>query len=602
MDNPKGLTGSKPYSLLALVLSVLVLSWYSFQFYPRYKQAAANATLAWDAAGYYIYLPSAIIYHDLSQLNWGDTVIPKYEPGPVNAKDFGIKVENGNTVLKYTSGLAFAELPFFLAAHAYAKASSHPADGFSLPYQFSIQLGALLISFLGLLLLRRFLLYYYSDSIVAITILIIAIGSNYLNYSAIDGALSHTWLFTLYAALLLFTRSFYLNPRYRTAIAIGALCGWAILIRPTEIISILIPLFWGLHNFRKQTLRRSIQFFSAHRVKLLCAVIACVAIAGIQAVYWKYVSGLWLVYSYGDQSFNWLQPRLFEYALSYRSGWLTYTPVMFFAIAGFLPLWRQGANRLMVLIFSIPALYMVSAWGIWWYAGSGGRAMIQYYPVLAIPLAAMLHWLSARPLRMWISIPVILLFAYINIWFTYHAHIGTLYDANGGMSKEYYWRVIGRWSAPPETLKLRDGRYLYEGPMPANARLIYKASLHGTNAEGKDTMLRISTAGQVSPDFSIPFTQDGAKWIRAQATFHTTEKEWDGWKMLQFLVATWKGSERQTETMVSIQRFMADTNTNTISVDLKLPSGADSDTIKAHFWNPGGNHEVEIENLEVWSF
>ncbi|MEO6833195.1 MAG: hypothetical protein ABI378_11755, partial [Chitinophagaceae bacterium] len=138
------------FSIVSILICGILMILCTVVFYPRYKKAADNATLAWDAAGYYLYLPSIFIYHDLPTLDKTNKVIEKYQPGPANIQDFVLTSDNGHPVIKYSSGMAVAELPFFLIAHALAKPLGYPADGFSMPYQAAIQFGALLISFLGL--------------------------------------------------------------------------------------------------------------------------------------------------------------------------------------------------------------------------------------------------------------------------------------------------------------------------------------------------------------------------------------------------------------------------------------------------------------------
>ncbi|MBK8652918.1 MAG: glycosyltransferase family 39 protein [Haliscomenobacter sp.] len=159
---------------------------------------------------------------------------------------------NGNYVLKYSCGQAILFSPFFFLAHCYAKLNdTFPADGFSVPSQFMISMGCLLMAFLGMWVLRRILLRYFSDSSVAVSLILLVLGTNYFEYGTLGSALTHSNLFTLYALLILLTIRFYEKPTYWKAVGIGGLVGLAALVRPTEILSALIPLLWGLTpNFR----------------------------------------------------------------------------------------------------------------------------------------------------------------------------------------------------------------------------------------------------------------------------------------------------------------------------------------------------------------
>ncbi len=586
-----------------LIAMMGTMIWCTTSFYPRYSQQGGNATLAWDGAGYYWYLPSVFIYHDLGKQAWADSLIRIYNPGPDNVEGFGFRVENGNVVMKYPAGMALAELPFFFAAHALAKPLGFPADGFSKPYQVAIQFGALLVAFLGLWLLRKLLLIYYKDWVVAVCLFALVIGSNYLNYSSIDGSITHSWLFTLYVGLMLCSRSFYSRPSFGKAAVIGLLCGLATLIRPTEIITLLIPVLWGINSISYSAIRERMLFFKSQLSKLILAGIIGGGIILIQLLYWKTVAGHWLVYSYQDQGFSWLHPHVLDYALSYRSGWITYTPLMLLAVFGFIPFVRHGSNRVMIVMVSVIAFYIVSAWDIWWYAGMGGRAMIQYYPLLMFPMASLFEWIGQRRIRGIVLWPFFLLFVYINVWFTYNAHGGSLYDSEGGMSQEYYWRVIGRLSAPYETQKLKDGKYLYEHPMPASARLAYSNTLHQPSPTGVDSVLTMGGNTLNSAEYTFPFVRkSGEKWIRAVATFRCTEREGTSWNMTQFILGVREGKELVRETMIRVQRFINGGETKTLYVDLKLPTSRSIDSINVHLWNVESRKKIEVEGLRVYAF
>jgi hypothetical protein len=231
----------------AFILCCLLLIATNFGYYSKWKQAQTEATLSWDVSGYYLYLPAAFIYKDLKQLAFFPEIQKKYNPGPEMGQAF--KHPSGNYVLKYPMGQALQMLPWFTIAHILAKPLGYDADGFSRPYQAAISWGSLLIAFLGLWYLRRILLLFFSDIAVAAALICIGLGSNYLEYSAITGAMTHNWLFTLYAVLIFTTIRFYEQPSFAGAALIGLCIGWAGLTRPTEIITALIPVLWGLRSF-----------------------------------------------------------------------------------------------------------------------------------------------------------------------------------------------------------------------------------------------------------------------------------------------------------------------------------------------------------------
>jgi len=583
------------------VLSCIILAWTSLNFYPKWQKENGEAAISYDVAGYYWYLPSLFIYHDLKHQSFADTVIKKYKMTPELP---GYKTDNGNYVLKYSSGMALMYLPYFTIAHLYARSSGYPPDGFSAPYQLAIQLSGLLISIIGLWYFRNLLLLFYGDAVVAISMLLLVIGTNYIDFAAINIGMSHTWLFTLYVLLLLNTINFYKGYQYKYAIKIGLLIGLLALARPTEIIACLIPFLWGLENVFPATIKSRITLLWQQWKKIIVTAVCALAVLSIQLVYWKYVSGHWLQYSYQDQGFSWLHPHVRVYAFNYRSGWITYAPMLLFAIIGIVPFFKYGKNRVAILLFFALNYYIVSAWDIWWY---GGRAMIQSYPILFFPFASFVDYAVRRRGLLFIAAPVVLLFIYFNVWLTYHEHKGTMYTPDN-MTKAYFWRVAGRWSVPDETVKLRDNPDLFEGA-PQNMHLLYQNDFESDSSLycpvppiAGHSSVYIDNKHTGSIIYKFPYTGNGATWLRAQATFRSISKEWTYWAMTQFIVHYYNKGKEIKVAMIRADRFLNDGETKDLYIDSKIPREA-IDTVGISFWCPGNDDKkMLVDNLRVWSF
>ena len=115
-------------------------------------------------------------------------------------------------------------------------------------------------------------------------------------------------------------------------------------------------------------------------------------------MYWKLQTGQYLYYSYpDDQGFFFSNPQIWNNLFSWRKGWLLYTPVMIFALAGIPLLWKQNRKFFVpVLLFVVVIIYVTSSWWDWWYGGGFGiRPYIDLYGVMAIPMAAFLTWAFA---------------------------------------------------------------------------------------------------------------------------------------------------------------------------------------------------------------
>lgn len=589
------------HSLYAFIICCVLMTAVSFFYYPKWNRPGSEATISWDASGYYMYLPATFIYKDLKKCSFKDSILSKYQPTPDFQQAF--QHASGNYVMKYPAGQALVMLPFFAAAHAVATVSAYPADGFSLPYQFCISMGMLLIAFLGLWLLRKILRFYFSDTTTAITLLLTAFATNYLNYAAIDNAMVHNSLFTIYCLLILGSIRFYAQPGIKNAAAIGALIGLATLIRPTEIIAVILPLLWGIGSLNE--LQQRFRFFLQQYRLLLTAALSAAVVLSIQLIYWKYSSGEWIVYSYQEQGFSWLHPHLYRGMFSTNNGWLTYTPVMFFYFAGLPFLYNK--HRLIfwpVILFSTVFIYICFAWDIWWYGGSMGmRAMIHSYPVLLLAVAACTEQLlAAKKIVKLTALAFILFCSYYNVWLTHQAHRGGLYRA-GEMTDAYLQAIFLKWTVDPQT------QFLLDRADDAGANFIAGSEVYSNNFDTENEQyattnyaingksLLLGKDRQSSPDYFFNLPAGEGNYLRCSATFRTERKEWNTWRMMQFIVKFYKADEMVDYKMVRVFRVLNDNETRRIYFDAKLPKGADKAAVS--FWNADSDRPILIDDLKV---
>ncbi|UOG73835.1 hypothetical protein MTX78_17135 [Hymenobacter tibetensis] len=585
------------------VLLVAIAWWY----YPP-QVGRTSPVLNWDASGYYLYLPSIFVHHDLRELNFRDQLLKDYAPTPDFYQAFR-HPGSGNFVMKYPAGLAVQELPFFLAAHTLAKPLGYPADGFSQPYQVAIKLGSLLVSVLGLWLVRRALLPRFGEWPTALTLLFIVLGTNYTVYSgAGHGGMTHCWLFTWYAGVLLLTPAFYTRPTVARAVSIGAIIGLMTLTRPTEILALLIPLLWGLTN--RAAVRERLVFWKAHSRLLLLAALVGAAVLSIQPLYWHYVSGDWVVYSYQEQGFSWFKPHLWDGIFSFRSGWLMYSPLLLTALVGFRPLRRQQPEAFWaMLVFTVLFTYVTFAWDEWTYGGGLGiRAMIESYAVLAWPMAAALRWLQSRP--RWAaaySVVAVLGCAY-GYWLTQMAMPGgTGLLAAGEMTRTYLWRILFRYEVPPETTLLLDSNAEFTGTA-RNARVLWQQDFEapapgicGTPALQGNCSLALDSTHSRSQEWVIPARPGQFEWLRAYADVRAADKEWDLNRMTQYVIRFRRGDDILRARTVRFQRALEPGWPRTLHFDVHTPK-EDFDNISITFLYYGTAANLLLDNAKLEAF
>jgi Dolichyl-phosphate-mannose-protein mannosyltransferase len=414
-------------SLNSLLLILTALLFVRFNYIRNNEVNGWNAT-SWDAFGYYAYLPGTFIYKDIRQLEWLPEIDKKYQVTGGQLYQAS-KLENGHYTFKYLTGVAILETPFFLIGHVSAKLLNYPMDGFSAPYQYSIIFGAIFWFFIGLVFLRKILLTYFSEKTTALTLILIALASNVIQYVSVDSSMSHAFIFPLYAIVLWLTIRWHEEKKIKTALVIGLICGLAMISRPTEIIILFIPLFWAPDFKSKwELIRKEPKQIIAVAVGIIIGVLP-------QLLYWKYSTGSF-VYEVGSK-WVFLNPW-FRVLFGFEKGWFVYTPVAILMVLG-LFFMKGKPFRTSVIVFSLLNIWIIISWYDWKYGASySARALTQSYPVMALALASLIehYWTGYRK---YILLAISAFLLYLNLFQIWQYNSGILlYD---GMNRNYYAHI-----------------------------------------------------------------------------------------------------------------------------------------------------------------
>ncbi|MEL7161832.1 MAG: hypothetical protein AAFN92_13810, partial [Bacteroidota bacterium] len=280
----------------------------------------------WDGYGYYAYLPAVFVYGDVTELAFAERHFADYE---ISDKIYQLmETPEGARFPIYNAGLAVVWTPGFLLAHGFCKLTGlAPADGMSFPYQLSVVLSSLLVIFLGFWCLRRFLLGYFSEGVVALTLFGVGLGTNLFYYLVEGPDMTHAYLFSGYACFLwqFSRRAKEKRSSRRWLFGCGLIAGLLCLIRSSEIVVFAIPALYGLRDWA--TFRRN--FWRT----LVIFGVAC-GVFSLQLLYYKIGTGAWFRDGYAGLGFDWLSPHFYEGFFGYRRGWLVYTPLMTLALLG----------------------------------------------------------------------------------------------------------------------------------------------------------------------------------------------------------------------------------------------------------------------------
>ncbi len=597
---------TKNYSLVVFIIVSVFIGLCIIWKETQSKKENDPGIISWDVSGYYYYLPSIFIYKDLKNLSFKDALFNKYHPTP--SFDQAIKVKNGNYVFKYSCGQAIVYLPSFLVGHFIANILNYPIDGFCKPYQISLEIGCFLITLLGLWFIRKILLKYFNDKITAITLLTVVLLTNYLNYTGFYGAMTHNTIFTLYTFIIYFSILFYEGPSYKRSIIIGLLIGLAALIRPTEIISSLIPILWGVDIISKKSLLLRWNFIRQHFPKYTLSIVICIAIGSIQLIYWKYVSGHWLVYSYQEQGFEWLHPNIVNGLFSFTSGWLLYTPIMIFVLVGIYFMNKIQATKKLVsvvLIFIVLFIYVAFSWKIWWYGGSlGQRTMVQTYALLCIPLGTFYEYISKSNLLKALIGLTFILFLYLNLWWTYIANMTNFFYPEL-INRAFFLHVQGKLPIDENDLKVLDTNdrnvknykkaeilYINNFEKDSTSNTFGEKPINGTRSFCVDKNV------QYTPEFCFNITGSTYQYIRTKAILRCSWRGWDFWKYAQLIIRYKYHSNSIKEKFIRLDWFFDNGETKPIYFDIKVPE-KQFDEVCIILWNGDGQNRFLMDDLKV---
>ena len=392
----------------------------------RYGHGArvTNILCCSDPKGYYMYLPAVFIYKDIHS-------VPD-----VNFQG-RTKNEKGESYTKYTCGTAYFYLPFFLCAHLYAHWVHADTSGFSAPYCYGIMLCGVFWAVVGIFFLKTLLLKYFSRSVTWVTMFCLITGTNFFNYATLDIGMSHVYNFTLFAAAVLITDLYYKDPTKGKAMLLGLLLGWIALSRPTNSVMFLFLFLYRVVN--KDDLKKRLIFLKEHITDVLIAIPFFIAIWLPQLLYWKAMTGRWVIDSYeGEHFIYWSHPKVLSVLFDTQNGLLLYSPILLFLFWALLRKWKDARTNVWgTSIVFIIITYLFASWWVWWFGGAfGHRCYVDYYPLLVFSLAVTIESI-VKLKNLFIKIPVfilILLFCYYSI------ALSELYMVNGRCFDGPEWR------------------------------------------------------------------------------------------------------------------------------------------------------------------
>lgn len=393
--------------------------------WPGPKGGLASTVVRSDVKGYYGYLQALFIRHDLGH----EPYVWEY-----------VRETPGGTLNKYFAGTALMMAPWFAIGHDIAMGDPKaPKDGLSVHEMRAISMGAWCYLLIGLLamraLLRRMCV---RDGAVAWSLLAIGLGTQLLQYSALQPGWSHIYSFCAVSVFLLAVQGFAQGRSAWWAVLAGAAFGLIILLRPVNgLVLLAVPVVLG------GSWQALWSVAKAHPWHAAVALALGIGIISIQPLLWHAQIGQWYAYGYRGEGFHWDRPEAIKVLFGFRRGLFLWAPVLLLSLLGTLHLLRAERPRgAWMLLWWVANTYVISAWWIWYYgSGFGSRVFVDHYPVLAIPLALLLNAMDGK---WWIAIrSFIVICCALLLFQMWQYHVFILHHES--MDRAKYLRTFLRW-------------------------------------------------------------------------------------------------------------------------------------------------------------
>lgn len=390
---------------LSIVFVIAVLSlnvtYRSFEDVPL-----RNFVMSSDMEGYYQYLPYVLLKDraEISQMRW--------------AKPY----DDDKKLNVFTCGVAIMQLPFFLLAHGISKYLELEATGYGPVYFTSVFIATIFYVLAGLIFLYYWLIRFFKPRIAGwVTVLVFA-ATNLFYYTIMSPGMSHAYSFSLVAMYLYFVPKFYEDTNLKNTLLTAFPIALLTLIRPTSLVLAIYFILYDVSTF--MALKARFLFFLKKWYYLILIPVVGIIVFMPQMLYWHEVTGNFFYYSYQEEGFtNILSPKIFTVLLGPRNGWFIYTPLMLLSFVTLLYLgYIKKLNSIPTLIILIIIVYLN---GSWWRptfsSAAGYRALIEYIPLMAVPLGFLVEKISARESQLLqrVMVSVFILFVIYNILFAF---------------------------------------------------------------------------------------------------------------------------------------------------------------------------------------
>lgn len=428
------------------------------------------------------------------------------------------------------------------------------------------------------------MLHCFSDNITAVTLVITALATNYIQYVSVDAGQTHAYLFTLYCMVMFYTIRWHQKPGLVYTAIICFIVGLATVCRPTDAVMLFIPLLW--HAGNKEAWAAKWLVIKQNKLLILIALVFGILPVIPQLLYWKESTGHYMYTMPSKWVF--LTPY-FRVLFGWEKGWFIYTPVTILMVAG-LFLMKSKPYRYAVLVYFLLNTWIIISWFDWRYGATySSRAMAQSLAVLSIPLALLLQKAFSSKWK----IPVCIILVYLlgvnqfQIW--QYNHNILHYDF---MNRKFYGAIYLNPNPTPidmslmstdEVLRNTDGYQVIK-----NYTIDSLFVLNGTDKKS-------TIAVEESIDSLVPISNNKNVWLKLSAEVKSDWGAYDTYFTTEVLQGDSVAKKRAVRMQNGTCRIE---NWNRIEYFFHLDDLASNTGLKIYF-ETSAQQNIRIRNFNV---
>ena len=135
---------------------------------------------------------------------------------------------------------------------------------------------------------------FFNQKVVILSLISLVLGTNLYYYVTIDSTMPHVYDFTLFSIFIFLTIVWHQPPNVKDSILIGILLGLISLIRPTNIIIILVFLLWNIKS--GNDLKERLILLIRRPALPILIVLGTFMVWVPQLIYWKAQTGQFLYF------------------------------------------------------------------------------------------------------------------------------------------------------------------------------------------------------------------------------------------------------------------------------------------------------------------